>query len=398
MKYLNQYLLGDTIEVLRSLPDGVVQCVVTSPPYWGLRTYGDDGQYGLEVTPEEHIAQIVEVFREIRRVLRKDGTVWLNYGDSYAGSGKGGNPEGSEWSGFVGNKDRERTAMASKPIIPAGLKAKDLCMIPARVAIALQADGWWIRSDIIWAKPNPMPESCTDRPTSSYEHIFLLTKSAKYFYDADAVREKTGNEASWEDYPEHRGGWNKPESDILNEGATEVGQQFTHPSGRNLRNVWYIPTYSFSGAHFATFPPALVKRCVLAGTSHKACEVCGAPWERVTEPSEEYKKKLVTAQSRGIYTYVKSGEIGSGAITGGKANPSVTPEYLTLGFQPTCFCEQKGTGKCVVCDIFMGSGTTAVVAQELGRDWIGIDLGGKDGEYKKMAMKRLQGQPIGLNF
>jgi len=174
---------GDCLEIMREMPDGCVQAVVTSPPYWGLRDYGVDGQLGLEKTPEEYIEKMVTVFREVKRVLRDDGTAWVNMGDSYVSK-----PSGSFGSGTrPGNGGDYRE---NKPVVNYGfLKPKDLCGIPWRLAFALRADGWWLRSDIIWAKPNPMPESVTDRPTKSHEYVFLLAKAARYFYDADAVRE-----------------------------------------------------------------------------------------------------------------------------------------------------------------------------------------------------------------
>lgn len=179
---------GDCLTVLKTLKAKSIHCCVTSPPYWGLRDYGVDDQLGLEKTPEIYVCNLVQVFREVRRILRKDGTCWIVIGDSYAGSQKGYNKDGS--SAVTSKKQlSNRESFAPVVDIPSGLKPKDLCMIPARVAMALQADGWWLRSDIIWHKPNPMPESCTDRPTSSYEHVFLLAKSKNYYYDADAIRE-----------------------------------------------------------------------------------------------------------------------------------------------------------------------------------------------------------------
>lgn len=193
-------LEGDCREVLRTLPDASVQCVVTSPPYYGLRDYGVAGQLGLEATPDAYIATMVEVFREVRRVLRPDGTCWVNMGDSYASGTKGSGGTGKSTLMMDGREEMKRIATADRSNAAAkfeprrfdmgGAKPKDLLMMPARLALALQADGWWLRSDIIWAKPNPMPESVTDRPTNAHEHIFLLTKSARYFYDADAVREE----------------------------------------------------------------------------------------------------------------------------------------------------------------------------------------------------------------
>ena len=226
-------LVGDCLERLRTLPEESVHCVVTSPPYWGLRDYGVEGAIGLEPTFEELLETLVTVFREVRRVLRKDGTLWLNYGDRYAThlftrQGKQRNvcQPPTDWAGTeLGGRRRSKHVKVTHQSAT-GLKPKDLMMMPARVALALQADGWWLRSEIVWHKSNPMPESVRDRPTSAHEKLFLLTKSARYFYDAEAVRTKTG---------------------------------------ANLRNVWTIPTHGYPDAHFATFPPKLVEPCIKAG-------------------------------------------------------------------------------------------------------------------------------------
>jgi DNA modification methylase len=178
-------LQGDVLYGLRTLPDGCVQCCITSPPYYGLRNYGVDGQIGLEETPGAFVAKMVEVFREVKRVLRDDGTLWLNLGDSYAGSNCGSNDRREDGASISANGNKYT---GQKPGLAIGYKAKDMMGMPWRVAFALQADGWYLRSDIIWSKPNPMPESVTDRPTKAHEYIFLLTKSARYFYDADAIR------------------------------------------------------------------------------------------------------------------------------------------------------------------------------------------------------------------
>ena len=248
---------GDCLELMRALPDGCVQCCVTSPPYWGLRDYGVDGQLGMEKTPEEYVAGMVAVFREVRRVLRDDGVLWLNLGDSYAGSGKGGNPEGSKWAGFVGNKDREKAAQASAPVIPVGLKHKDLVGIPWRVAFALRADGWWLRQDIIWAKPNPMPESVTDRCTKAHEYIFMLTKSARYYYDAEAVAEPLACD------PHSLG---NIKVDASRNDADQMDKVWGLSGTRNRRSVWTITTKPYAEAHFATFPPEIPETCIKAST------------------------------------------------------------------------------------------------------------------------------------
>lgn len=284
-------LCADAIEGLRALPDDSVQCVVTSPPYWGLRDYGVTGQLGLEPTPDEYVARMVEVFREVRRVLRADGTLWLNLGDSYATTGRkgsggigngtiaGGRGQATNRGSFFGDV-RARKASACS------LKDKDLVGIPWRVAFALQADSWWLRSDIVWSKPNCMPESVLDRPTRSHEYVFLLTKSARYYYDAAAIRE---NFVYGRDH--HRNVINPPESQMpgapahtglrrgtdkqrghgrrhagFNDRWDAMSKEEQQADGRNCRSVWTISPQPFPDAHFATFPPALVERCVKAGS------------------------------------------------------------------------------------------------------------------------------------
>ena len=248
-------LIGDCLESLRTLPDESVNCCVTSPPYWGLRDYGHDGQIGLESTPESYVAKMVEVFREVRRVLRKDGTLWLNLGDSYSANTSGGEcPQG----GKSARPKIDATKYAARSIGP-GLKPKDLCGIPWRVAFALQADGWYLRQDIIWHKPNPMPESVTDRCTKAHEYVFLLSKSAKYWYDAEAVSEMaiqpTGTPIKVCQHKQAKLGANLTGTLGANCG----------PETRNRRSVWTISTKPYSGAHFAVMPSDLVEPCILAG-------------------------------------------------------------------------------------------------------------------------------------
>jgi DNA modification methylase len=260
-------ITADCRNALHELPDQCVHCVVTSPPYWGLRDYGNDKQIGLEPNYLEYVSNMVGVFREMRRVLRDDGTLWLNLGDSYAISGKGGNPEGSQWSGFVGNKDRERSAttnsMRGRPKPPDGLKPKDLVGIPWRVAFALQADAWYLRQDIIWSKPNPMPESVTDRCTKAHEYLFLLSKCERYYYDQDSIAERAMRAG------EVPGGSKKHCDDGVNDMRIRQGLEIHSRKSvadiRNKRSVWEISTQPFSEAHFATFPPALIEPCILAG-------------------------------------------------------------------------------------------------------------------------------------
>ena len=255
----SKILVGDCLERMRELPDGCVHTCVTSPPYFGLRDYGVDGQIGLEATPEEFVAKMVEVFREVRRVLRDDGTLWLNLGDSYARqAGREESKLNSLYTMGVGQKKaHEMGAMRkgeNKP--PPGLKPKDLIGIPWRVAFALQADGWYLRQDIIWHKPNPMPESVRDRCTKSHEYIFLFAKSERYYFDNVAIKEpatcdRVRGPALHGDLKSTNGngGLSRREPDDF----------------RNRRSVWTVPTKAFGGAHFATFPPDLIEPCILAG-------------------------------------------------------------------------------------------------------------------------------------
>jgi DNA modification methylase len=248
---------ADVMAGLAQLPDESVHCVVTSPPYWGLRDYGQPGQIGLEATPEAFVARMVEVFREVRRVLRKDGTCWLNLGDSYARApAKGGSgPNGK-------NESRWGYGSAQEAKVSPALADKQLIGIPWRVALALQADGWWLRSDIIWAKPNPMPESVTDRPTKSHEYLFLLTKAERYFFDAEAIKEADKGQPSGNGFAGRQGGSARvgPLS-----GGNGTAERFEPGTGRNARSVWTIATAPFSESHFAVMPPALAERCIKAG-------------------------------------------------------------------------------------------------------------------------------------
>ena len=255
---------GDCLQVLKELPAESVHCVVTSPPYWGLRDYGTDGQLGLEETPEQHVTKMVEVFSEVRRVLRTDGTLWLNYGDSYAASGQPGKSNLAELGKrYSGGGHKRDTVIKPVKTVPPGLKPKDLCGIPWRVAFALQADGWWLRQDIIWHKPNPMPESVTDRCTKAHEYIFLLTKAAKYYYDADALSEPAQTAGKI-------GGFTPNAADAAGRSRSgnmipENGKTYLRKATRNRRSVWTIPTAPYPGAHFATFPPKLIEPCIMAG-------------------------------------------------------------------------------------------------------------------------------------
>ncbi len=326
-----QILTGDCRDILATLPDASVNCCVTSPPYFGLRDYGHEGQMGIEPTPDEFIAGMVAVFREVRRVLRDDGTLWLNIGDSYSGSSTGnlgnkitlGGGQSNQAAGF-GRPDKSN--------LP-GIKTKDLIGIPWMLAFALRADGWYLRQDIIWSKPNPMPESVKDRCTKSHEYLFLLSKGPRYHFDAEAVSEPVAPstvsrlaqdieaQAGSDRVPGKTNGRMKAKpprfggikygDDVAPEHQTKSGNEYHVGDGtRNKRSVWTVATQPFSGAHFATFPPALIEPCILAG------------------------------------------------------------------------CPQGGT----VIDPFFGAGTTGLVADRLGRDCIGIEL---NPEYAALARSRI---------
>jgi len=389
---VNQIVCGDCRQVMAGLPAGSVHCVVTSPPYWGLRDYGVDGQLGLEPSPDEYIAKMVEVFRAVRRVLRDDGSLWLNVGDSYANDTKwGGSTGGKHVKALHGQSGIGRQRQCT------GLKPKDLCGIPWRLALALQADGWWLRQDIIWNKPNPMPESTTDRCTKAHEYIFLLTKRARYFYDAEAVKETgspnthsrgkagTGPDTAEVNYKTDKpGSGNRNNSDFQRYMADRpVGTR------RNKRSVWTIPTAPFKEAHFATFPPELVRPCLLAGTSeHGCCPACGAPWVRVVE-----KKPTGQTQKMPDGFATHAGDHGSihrdGREKGKQGKPVMKSE--TVGWRPTCDCEEPNGNTpspvpCIVFDPFMGAGTVGVVAVQEGRHWVGIEL---NAGYAERARRRI---------
>jgi DNA modification methylase len=350
--------VGDVLDGLRTLDAGSVQCCVTSPPYWGLRDYGVDGQIGLEPTPEAFVAKMVEVFREVRRVLREDGVCFLNIGDSYAAN-RGGSAMPAETlaGGVSGRGDKVAKRGRESDYVPHrdpashGLKHKDLCMIPWRVALALQADGWYLRSVIVWAKKSPMPESVTDRPTSSWEPIFLLAKGERYFYDADAVREEHASAPNPRNRWQNGGG---SQESMNADTSQNFGAMEYNPLGRNQRNVWHLGPEPYAEAHFATFPTEIPRRAILAGTSEKgACPDCGAPWKRVA--------------------------------TGG-AFAQLDRRNPPSDWQPTCKCGNPNTVPCVVLDPFLGSGTTIAVARTLGRHGAGCEL---NPAYAALARDRI---------
>jgi DNA modification methylase len=554
---------GDALTILRTLEASSVQCVISSPPYWGLRDYGVPGQLGLEPTPGSYVTNMVAVFREVRRVLREDGTLWLNLGDSYANDTKwGGSSGGKHVEALHGNSGIGRGKRDT------GLKAKDLVGIPWSVAKALQAPyyagrirdvgdrrwlaamidgegticgfhhirtddgrprtgahvfitngstalldeahriwptsrsehmrpgvghlgtittyrwivhgtanktmilrelypyliakrrqaivaynllllmadakhlghtpqrdavrekrkkltdlmsdlnqgrvadipswldeppslhepGWWLRSDIIWSKPNPMPESVTDRPTKAHEYLFLLTKSERYYYDGDAIREPYNPESIGR-YAYALDGTaptaRQPQNGDVDRRKREAGVRDPNPNGRNRRSVWTIATEPYPEAHFATFPTDLVKPCVMAGTSERGCcAQCGAPWERVVERRGYDGAGRADAT---VYTGVAYANPQS-APRGARRNFG-EPSAITLGWRPTCehsrhpLASGPDTAPCVVLDPFAGSGTVLYVAKELGRKAIGIEL---NQAYCELAMDRLRQEVLPL--
>jgi DNA modification methylase len=258
-------LIGDCIASMRTLAAGSAQTCVTSPPYFGLRDYGHDGQIGLEATPDEYVAKMVEVFREVRRVLADDGTLWLNIGDSYAGGG-GGNYS----AGTRNNSGQNVTNVRNRPewLESAGLKAKDLIGIPWILALALRTDGWYLRQDIIWHKPNPMPESVRDRCTKAHEYIFLFSKQERYYFDSEAMKEPAVGNASGAAASFKRSG-SKRDQTIPGQGYgthRPEREDVAYNETRNRRSVWTVATRPYMGAHFATYPPELIRPCILAGS------------------------------------------------------------------------------------------------------------------------------------
>ena len=441
MNWLNAVHFGDCRERMREMiaAGARVNCVVTSPPYWGLRSYlpGDSAQKANELGSERlhdclgwatknecgecHVCNIVDLFRLVRQVLADDGTAWVNYGDSYAGywGAQGRQGETGEMAG--------RSVVSARQIAAAqrrashtgstkhlnGLKPKDLCMIPARVALALQADGWWVRQDIVWSKPNPMPESVNDRCTKAHEYIFLLSKRDRYFYDAEAILESVSPSTHArlsQDVQNQVGSTRANGGAKANGNMKAVARKFDPsagnknnpsfdeamaimPSLRNKRSVWTVTTKPYSGAHFATFPPALIEPMILAGTSaHGHCPQCGAGWVRIVEkgaPLEE-QKKACGADSAGGYNgqAVKEYE-GTGAQNARAVKARILEgmrERVTTGWRPTCKCGAEPVPG-VVFDPFMGSGTTAEVAQRLGRNWIGTEL---NRDYEPLQRERVR--------
>lgn len=415
--------------MLATLPDESVQCVVTSPPYWGLRDYGVAGQMGLERVHdclgwatgapcgECYVCTMVAVFRAVRRVLRADGTCWINLGDSYANYNSTTEERFAASTIATPETLHGRLLTGGSKVIGA-LKRKDLVGIPWRVALALQADGWWLRSEIIWHKANAMPESVTDRPTRAHEQLFLLAKSARYFYDAEAVREpatytfedprrdfvRESGKMLLSPHPNGKHGSHRPERAATgvkfggakhageNGNSTYSGNEYVATATRNRRSVWTIAPARYVEAHFATFPPALVSPCICAGTSARGCcPACGAPWERLTKTATRFEGGSGRA-GRSAQEVNSSGK-WAGRQYGENLKLGPVVYSATTGWQASCNCEAGEPEPCTVLDPFAGSGTTLAVALSLGRRGIGIEL---NPAYVELAHARLRRTQPGL--
>jgi DNA modification methylase len=422
-------LNGDCRTVMQSMMPETYQTCITSPPYLWVRDYNVPstdfpevtyipmtgtlpltvpawtGCLGLEPTVEMFIAHIVLIMREVWRVLRKDGTLWLNFGDTYFGSGKGCNADGLK---NLKGKDKDHNGrytsnLPYKEFKSSGLKPKDLIMVPARIALALQADGWYVRSDIIWSKSNAMPESAVDRPTKAHEYMHLFSKSRYYYYDDEAIREPVtgsnnvpiaGSKGAFGPKQSRRrrgnarvfrGGGAYVENQAFDNSISverEARGNAINESGmRNKRSVWTVATAQTKEAHFATFPEKLIEPPVLAGSSPQACPHCGAPWKRK-------KVKVADRPSRFIHLEVINGALNSIKNEGSvkSYDKSYRIEQKPIGRIPTCKCKNNdGSGKCHIIDPFGGLGTTMKVALENNRECTSIDI---NPEYTKINKRR----------
>lgn len=422
-----KFLLGDTRDCLRQLPERSIQVVPTSPPYWGLRDYGIAptawadgwiGCLGLEDAPDQYVAHLVEVFREVRRVLRDDGVVWLNLGDCHARpKGKGKRREGGE--GYV---DPWAEARIAGPDVPVGLKEKDLVGIPFKAAFALQADGWYLRAILPWLKRNVMPESVRDRPTAAVEYVFLLAKSADYFYDTEAVKvpavsaKGSGNKKRKTRKDEDHG--------RVSDGPSDLGSSIPWEANghRNFRNTdpffatmrqilagaeglvsseegeplaFIVNPKAYREAHFATWPPELVEPMIKAATSERGgCSTCGAPWSRIVEkigdvPMTARRLHLAEMSAESGIRLTQGGGTAKSTLGAGAGGDVPTRASVTGGWKPSCECGAAIVPQTIL-DPFSGSGTTQIVAERLGRNAIYIDV---KPEYMEMAQKRCSNEP-----
>ncbi len=439
--------VGDVRDILPTLEAGSVDCVATSPPFFGLRDYGEDRQIGLEQTPEEWVDALVGVFRECRRIMRPAATLWIEVGDSYSAGGLGAGGSEKQVSNAGANLDIAKKA-------PPGFKLKDLLLQPFMLAMALRADGWYLRQVIVWAKPNAMPESVRDRCTTAHSYVLLLSKAPRYFFDADAIAEPA-EWARWGDQtvPKYEGtetasGWMQPKSKhelAAIGGRTTNGQKgrtderrgfdnrLERVDGRkNARSVWQIPTSGYPGAHFATFPEKLVERMLLAGCPEAVCGTCGKPKgaETVRSPlgngpvndptmltgrkgmnrerrDDEGVREITKAEQRdyaqqlresphreemaaeagpAFAHYIRTDESGARPIPPDLLGDWIMRGWLVFADPPAEDCGHDNYRPGVVLDPFLGSGTTALVARRHGRRTIGVEL---NADYAAMAAERL---------
>lgn len=410
----NKIICGDWKEVARTLAPASIDCIITSPPYYGLRDYGTatweggepdcdhippntytvngphkcghteaanfyrgkcgkcgavriDRQLGQEKTPEEYINSLVEGFRILRAALKDTGTLWVNIGDSYSSKPSGDDPN-TKSTLQGGKKNQAEAHKRPDKSNPPGIKPKDLIGIPWMLAFALRADGWYLRQDIIWNKPNVMPESVTDRCTKSHEYIFLLSKSPRYYFDAEAIKENAVTPADAK--AGHKFGGNKTDETA---NSNQVGKKWEYSPKRNKRSVWTVSPKPFKGAHFAAYPHELIDPCIMAATSERGnCAACGAPWSRILEPVINVKHTGATDSQ-----YPQGSTANRLAMLRQAASEQggeYTGEKKTVGWEPTCKCGISETVPAIVYDPFMGSGTTASAAKSLGRDYQGSEL------------------------
>ena len=383
----NEIYNMESLAYLRQCESNSVHCIITSPPYWGMRKYLPDGhpdqhnEIGLENNIDEFIKKLVLVFREARRVLHPTGTLWMNMGDCYASSANGRKARDTNQYSFDDRKFQDKPFST----VGHGLKPKDLVGQPWRLALALQADGWYLRNDIIWEKPNIRPESASDRLTKSHEYIFMMAKSTKYYHDwvaiAEPVKEVSIARASRAVGTKHKNINIPGQTPHSMHKARDKGETYQTPDIKRKRTVWRVTNSGFKGAHFATFPVKLVNDMILAGCPISVCPECLSPWIRITETKTNPQKSV--SLSRGVKG--ASGQKPSDKGTNFDGTPRATINIKTIGWGATCECGEHpipGT----VLDMFMGSGTTAVAAHNLGRDYQGCDL---NQEYVEMSQERL---------
>jgi DNA modification methylase len=416
---------GDAVEMLRGMPESSVHCVVTSPPYFGLRDYDVDGQIGLEDSLDEYIEELLDVAEQIQRVLRPDGSWWLNLGDSFAGSGRG------QWENEdTAQKEAYTPDSGDLPEQDVSLRRKSKMLVPHRVAIALEDEGWLVRSDAVWAKPNPMPHPVKDRLHEHKEFLFHLTPEPDYWFDLDAIR-APHKEASLERRQRHdfNDSGTQAEAYPRDTDDQHLGtdpEDALHPNGKNPGDILEVPVKSFPEAHFAVYPPELVEDPIKASCPPKVCVACGHPYERLVvdvpvwerdptdvereqlqralerfEDSELTEAHLKAVRAKG-FSDAAAGKQQAGAgrntadvealaqeakdVLGGYFREFTMTAHETDGWQQVCDCETDATESGIVLDPFAGAGTTALVAKDLGRRFIGIDL---NPEYVAMAQKRV---------